>query len=227
MTALARPAVARLVRGPRTWLFAGAWSSLALALAVSAHARGLAHGADRVLLDAYGSIVLPLLAFGIVGALVGSRSFSATQAPLTALGARPIAAAAATLSVALASCIAVGAVLAAAIALVAHGSSDPPPAGDALASAWAGALGGAAYASLFAFGSSLGRSGGGRVLLLIADWVLGASQGPLAVVTPRAHLRNLLGGTGPAGMSGAASAAAIALLTAAFVGGLLARSRKG
>jgi hypothetical protein len=207
-------------------MFAGAWSALAIALAASARAHGLAHGADRVLLDACGAVVLPLLAFGLVGTAVGSRSFPASHAPLTAIGASPILAAGATLAVALATCAAVGAVLACLVAIVAHGSGDPPALGDAFASAYAGALGGAAYASLFALGSCFGKKGGGRGLFLLADWVVGASGGPLSALTPRAHLRNLLGGAGPMNLSGAASAAVLVALTALYVAATLGRSRR-
>jgi hypothetical protein len=217
--------VARLVRAPRAWGFAVAWCVLALALAVSARRQGLAHGADRVLLDAYGAIVLPLLAFGLVGALVGSRSFSASIAPLAAYGARPVLAAATSLGVALVPCVVVGALLAALVAIIAHGSGDPPLARDALASAYAGALGGAAYASLFALGSSFGRRGGGRALLLIADWLFGAAGGVLSLLTPRAHLRNVLGGAAPMDLSSGWSTAVLVLLTVAYLGATLARSR--
>jgi hypothetical protein len=226
ISALARPAVARLVRAPRAWAFGAGWCALALALAVSARTQGLAHGADHVLLDAYGAIVLPLLAFGLVGSLVGSSSLSANLAPLTAYGAPPVLAAATTLGVALVPCITLGAVLAALLAIVAHGSGDPPVARDALASAYAGALGGAAYASLFALGSSLGRRGGGRALLLVADWFFGAAGGVLSLVTPRAHLRNLLGGAAPMDLPGGASAAVLVLLTVAYLAATLARSRR-
>jgi hypothetical protein len=226
IAALARPSVARLVRTPRAWAIVGAWCALALALAISARTQGVAHGADRVLLDAYGAIVLPLLAFGLVGSLVGSRSLSANLAPLNAYGAPPVLTAATTLGVALVPTVALGAVLAALVAIVAHGSGDPPVARDALASAYAGALGGMAYASLFALGSSFGRRGGGRALLLVADWLLGAAGGVTSLLTPRAHLRNLLGGTAPMDLSGGASAAVLVLLTVAYLGATLARSRR-
>ena len=47
------------------------------------------------------------------------------------------------------------------VAALAHGAGDPPVARDALASAWVAGLGGAAYASLFCFGASFGKRGGG------------------------------------------------------------------
>jgi hypothetical protein len=199
---------------------------LALALATSARVQGIPHGADRVLLDAYGAIILPFITYGLVGSLLGSGSLPASVAPLVAFGARPVLAATAILLVALSACTALGAVLAAVLALLAHGGGDPPVIRDALASAYAGGLGGAAYASFFAMGASLGRRGGGRAVLLVVDAVFGISGGVVSLLTPRAHLRNLLGGAPPMDLPGGASAAALVLLAGAYVALTLFRLRR-
>lgn len=178
-----------------------------------------------MLLDAYGAIILPLLAFGLVGSLLGSGSLTASVAPLVAFGARPILAAASTLVVALVTCTALGAVLAGVLALVAHGGGDPPLVRDTLASAYAGGLGGAAYASFFAFGASFGPRGGGRAVLLVVDYLFGISGGVVSLLTPRAHLRNLLGGPAPMDLPGAASAALLVLLAVAYLALTLLRFR--
>jgi hypothetical protein len=212
IAALARPSLARVVRTPRPLLALGAWCLLALGFGLAARARGSAHGADHVLVEAYGALILPLLAYTLVGAVTGPRSLAASTAQLVLFGAAPTRAAAVTVSVAVAGGAALGAALAAMVALAAHGSSDPPVAVDALASAYAGALGGAAYAAWFAMGASLGKRGGGRTVLLVADWVLGLGRGVLAIATPRAHLRSLLGGTAPMEWSGRASAAALVVI---------------
>ncbi|MGA7119898.1 MAG: hypothetical protein WBY94_07375, partial [Polyangiaceae bacterium] len=47
---------------------------------------------------------------------------------------------------------------------------------------------------------------------LVADWVLGASDGAAALLTPRGHVRNLLGGVPPLDVSQRASAIALVLL---------------
>ena len=96
---------------------------------------------------------------------------------------------------------------------------------DALTSAYAGALGGAAYAAWLALGTALGRRGGGRAALLVVDWVLGAGTGATATITPRAHLRNLLGGTPPMNLSESSRACALVILTIGC--GLLATQRIG
>lgn len=213
IAALARPPLARLLRTPRALLTLGAWCLLAVGFALAARARGSSHGADHALVGAYGALVLPLLAYALVGAVVGSaRSLAASTAPLVSFGASPTRAAAVAVGVAVLACAAVGAVLAAVVALVAHGADDPPAAADALASAYAGLLGGAAYAAWFAAGASFGRRGGGRTVLLVADYVLGAGRGAIALVTPRAHLRNLLGGEPPMAWSGRASTALLVVL---------------
>jgi len=99
--------------------------------------------------------------------------------------------------------------LGATVAIVAHGVDDPPAAHDAWLSAYAGALGGAAYAALFSFGASFGKRGGGRAVLLVLDWALGSNRSAASLLTPRGHLRNLLGGEAPFGLSERASAAAL------------------
>lgn len=225
IAALARPTLARVTRRPRTLLTVGAWCLLALGMAVASRVRGVPHGADHVLVGAFGGLALPLLAYTLVGAVVGARSLSASTAPVVAFGAPPVRAAAVTVGIGVVGCGLCGAVLAAVVALAAHGAGDPPPAGDALASAYAGALGGAAYGAWFLLGSSFGRRGGGRTVLLVADWLLGVGTSPAALVVPRAYLRCLLGGSGPMELSGPVCSAAIAALCLACVLGALLRAR--
>jgi hypothetical protein len=223
---LARPALARL-RQPRPLLGTAAWSVLGVAFALAARSRGISHGADRVLVEAFGGLVLPLAAYTLVGAVVGARSLAGSGAALVSFGAPPARVASTTVGVAVAACALAGAVLAVVVAMTAHGSSDPPLAGDALASAYAGALGGSAYGGWFCLGASFGKRGGGRTLALVVDWVLGFGQGAVAVVTPRAHLRNLLGGTPPMGWPERASAAALLVLLVVCAAGAVSRSRRG
>jgi hypothetical protein len=189
----ARLPLARLARSPRGWAGVGLWSVLALGMAAMARAEGATHGADRVLLEGFGAYALPLVAYALVGATLGARSMGGSVAPLVAIGASPGPAAAAAVAVAAAACTSGGAVLAGMVALIAHGSGDPPALRDALTSAYAGGLGGLAYASWFSLGASVGRRGGGRVALLVVDFVLSGS-GVLEALTPRAHVRSLLGG---------------------------------
>jgi hypothetical protein len=103
---------------------------------------------------------------------------------------------------------------AAMVDLLAHGAADPPFWGDAVASAYAGVLGGTAYGSWFALGASFGKRGGGRLVCLALDWVVGATDGAGALLTPRGHVRNLFGGSPPLNLSGRASAGLLLLLVA-------------
>jgi hypothetical protein len=215
VAALGRIPVARLVRTRRSWLAAGAWTTLAVVLAVEARAGVASHPADRVLIDAYGAVILPLLAYTLVGATLGAPSMARSNAGVVAFGAPAVRAALATVTVAAIACASVGALLAAASALIAHGTGDPPPLRDAIVSAYAGGLGGAAYASWFSLGASIGRRGGGRVVFLVTDWLFGASDGALSLATPRAHLRNLFGGAPP--MDASERSSAIALVVLALV----------
>ena len=220
---LTRAPMARLLRAPRARIAMGGWFAIAIAFAMTARWRGSSHAADHVLLDAYGPLILPLLAYAIAGGVVGAHSLSRSGAPLVAFGASPVGAAAAAVAVAAVACTVAGALLAAGVDLLAHGSADPPLGRDAMASAYAGGLGGAAYAAWFMLGTSFGKRGGGRLVLLVADWMLGASDGAAALVTPRGHLRNLLGGTPPMDLPERASAAALVVLAIAL--GLVAVRR--
>jgi hypothetical protein len=107
------------------------------------------------------------------------------------------------------------AVVAVGVAILAHGPGDPPLGRDALASAYAGSLGGAAYASWFSLGATFGKRGGGRAAFLVMDWLLGGVDG-LSLLLPRAHVRNLLGGAAPLDWSQRASAVALAVLAVAY-----------
>ena len=178
---------------------------LAAGLAIIARRQGAAHGADDVLLDAYASFALPLLTYALVGAAVGGGSLRASAAPLVAYGATPARAALASVVVAGAACALAGSLLGACVAVLAHGTGDPPVLRDGLTSAYAGGLGGLAYASWYALGSSFGRRGGGRIALLLADFVAWGDDGVLGMLTPRAHVRSLLGGETVLDLTGRAS----------------------
>jgi hypothetical protein len=223
--ALARPAIARVVRRPRALVTLGAWCALALGMALLERTRGSAHGADHVLVGAFGGLVLPLLSYAFVGALLGARSLSASTAPLVSFGAAPVRAAAVSVGLAVVGCAVLGAVLAAAIAAVAHGSDDPARLADALASATAGALGGGAYGAWFVLGATLGKRGGGRTVLLVVDWLLGLGTSAVAVVVPRAYVRTLLGGAAPLGLPARGCSAALVGLALVCVLLALRRSR--
>ena len=215
MAALAFPVVMRLVRSPRAPVAFGVCAVFCAALALEARLQGYAHAADPLLIGVFGGYALPLLAFALVGAALGSRSLAASGAPLTAFGASAVRVAGISVLVAVVATAVACAVIAAGVALLAHGPGDPPVGRDALASAYAGALGGAAYASWFAVGATFGKRGGGRTAFLVIDWVLGGVDG-LSLPLPRGHLRNLLGGAAPLDWSQRASSVALAILAVGY-----------
>jgi hypothetical protein len=195
-------------------------------MAVVLRRRGASHGADDVLVEAFGALVLPLLAYTLAGATLGARSVTGSTAPLVAFGASRAQAAAVTVGVGMAASALAGALVAVAVAVTAHGSADPPATHDALVSGYVGALGGAAYGAWFLLGAGFGRRGGGRLAALLVDWLLGAGGGVTALLSPRAHVRNLLGGAPPMDLSERASAAALAVLALACALGAVARGQR-
>lgn len=214
IASLCQLSAARIVRSWRLWVGLGIWCSVAVACAVVARQNGWAHGADRVLSTVYGALALPFIACTIAGAAFGGRSMIASTAPLVAFGAPPWRAALACIGVAALATALLGACLAASVACVAHGAADPPVARDAIVSAYVGGLGGAAYASWFALGTTIGRRGGGRLVFLGLDWLLGAEGTPTALATPRGHLRSLLGGAASMNISERCSASMLVALMA-------------
>jgi hypothetical protein len=108
------------------------------------------------------------------------------------------------------------AVAAAATAIFAHDPTAPSTAVDAITCSWIGALTAAAYAGLFALGATFGRRGGGRFAALGLDFILGNTSGFAAVLLPRAHAQNLLGGEPPLLLGQPASAALLVFLATAF-----------
>jgi hypothetical protein len=119
---------------------------------------------------------------------------------------------------------ALAAIAAAETALLAHDLTAPPLALDAFTCAWIGALTGCAYAGLFAFGATFGARGGGRFWALALDFVLGATSGFAALLFPRAHAQNLLGGEPPLLLAQPASAALLVVLAIVFTSLALTRS---
>ena len=215
----------RLLRTRRAWVPILGWTAFAVAGAMIARAGGAVRGADHALLGAYATVELPLLVYGVVAAALGGDSLARSGASQISLGASPFGVARATVLVSVAASATIGAVLAVSVAALAHGPQDPPLAADVARCAEIGALGGAAYGAFFTLGASFGARGFGRSLLLLVDWFFGVGHGSSAVLTPRAHIRSLLGGVAPLHMTARSSFMALTLL--AFVCSALAVQRAG
>lgn len=167
-------------------------------------ARDQPHPADALLLETIGPALIPLSTFALARATLAGESLATAGEPLVDFGARDRAAAVAhglvaTLLAALTSA------LVTVVALVA--AHDVPA--DILRSTAIAALAGAAYGALFTAFASFGRYGGGALLVLAADAVLGAGDGGFAAATPRANLRSLFGGVPPLDLGPRASFVAL------------------
>jgi hypothetical protein len=155
--------------------------------------RGAAQrGAEGRALGSVFELVIPLATFALVGLLTGRRRLGEAAWALARFGGdrravtfgqvAATAVAAATLAAA-ASSVAL---------LTSHGPDSPPLLSDVATSAWIAASTGAAYAAWFSLGATFLRFGGGRLGVLVVDFVLG-SAGLVAWVLPRGLALNLLG----------------------------------
>jgi hypothetical protein len=207
--------LARLTRRPRAWIPVACWIGLALVSAAVLRRSG-SDATYGALESIFGALVLPFLSFAVTGAALGGDGLARSTRPFVSFGAPPARIALATVGAAVVASAVMAAFTGALVAALAHGSGDPPLARDVLTSAWVAALGGAAYASFFSFGASFGKRGGGRVIALVLDWVLGSGTGASGLLTPRPHIRSLLGGDAVMGLSGRASALVLVGLVGLF-----------
>ena len=193
----------------------GASALVLVALIALAEKRAALFGAaSRVLQSDVFGFILPVALLLISRRILAPARLDMAATPLARFGpSRRAIALGLILASAIGSALIGGAAGAIAAAL-AHDPTAPAAFADALSSAWIGALGAAAYAAYFAFGATYGRSGGGRFAVLVADALLGSTAGIGAVLTPRAHIQNLLGGEPPMLMTQHASTASLALMTA-------------
>jgi hypothetical protein len=190
--------------------------AIALAPAIFEKMHDSVHGADHALLGFYSTIALPFLAFSILSAVLGRDGLSTSTIALTNFGATPMRVALHTVTVAVVASALLGGALGALVDVVGHGTLDPPLAQDVLGTFATGALGGGAYVAFFAAGASFGARGYGRSILLVVDWLFGTSAGSSALLVPRAHIRNLLGGAAPEDVSTRTSIAALLAMIVVF-----------
>jgi hypothetical protein len=92
------------------------------------------------------------------------------------------------------------------------GLALPISSANLLSIVWVGLLGGLAYAGCFGLAEALGGKLG-RILFLAGDWLLGSGTSLLALPWPRAHLRALLGGDAPLGLSARDAALCLIAIT--------------
>lgn len=166
-----------------------------LGVALLERAAGRAGAADRALWGGAFGIALPLLSYYLVGRACGGSSSKDAVLPLARHGMDRYGL---TLGLALPPALhaAIFAALSSALVLlVTRGTGDASLPSDTLTSVWIGLVAGVAYTAAFVGASAYGRAGRGRTWLLAADFVLGAGDSVLALPWPKAHVRNLLGGS--------------------------------
>jgi hypothetical protein len=207
---LARIPALRLLRTPRAWLPIVAWSLLAIVFAVAARARGGTTGADHVLRGAFSFLVLPLVAYGVVGATLGASGLRRGIRGVVALGAEPRRAALASVLVAVTTSALLCAVLGGVVCALAHGAHDPPLASDLF---------------YFSAGSAIGK-GTMRGVFLALDWIIGGGAGVGALITPRGHVTSLLGGPLCADLSQRTSSVLLLLLLVGYAAVAVALVRR-
>ena len=219
---LLRHPFARITGARGKWVPVLAWALLAVFVALLA--RRTDHAVESALARGFGAVSMPLLVFAVFGLVCPEGTLAGAARPLVFLGAPARRAAFAVASTVVGVSALVCAALAALVVVIAHGPTDPPLGADLLASSVVGALGGAAYAAYFSFGSSLFGTAG-RGIFLVADLVLGG-LGVGALVSPRAHVRALFGGPLAAHVSLRGSSIALAVMLVVFVLLATLRSRQ-
>jgi hypothetical protein len=214
MLALLRHPLARLRSARLRLLPALGWALLALGGAAAARGAS-AHAVDHAVRGTFGPLLLPLLALACVGLICPEARLDEGARALVLLGAPRRRAALALGLTAMGLAAASAGVLGALVVAIAHGPADAPLLGDLVSTAGVSALGAAAYASYFMMGSAyLGRAGGG--VLFVVDFLAG-SLGAGSLLTPRGHLRALMGGPLAAHLAPRVSSVALVVLALAFL----------
>lgn len=181
--------------------------------------------ADHALITAAFGLALPLLAYLTAEAALGGGRFGRAMRVVSRHGGSSRLAAFGQVA-ALAGALALAAAAVACSALVsAYSLFDPRFWSDLARTLPIALLAGLAYGAWYALASSFGAEGGGRKWLLGLDWLLGATNGVFALPWPRAHVRNLLGGTPLLEMSQAQSLGVLVAGTGLAVLLALARSK--
>jgi hypothetical protein len=196
---------------------------LVIFVAIAERRSGLFGAANRALEGIVFSVIVPIGLLWTSIRILEPMRLDVAVAPLARLGPSRRAVALGVIVASMLVGSAFAAISAAATAILAHDPTAPPAALDAFTCAWIGALTASAYAALFALGATFGGQGGGRFWALALDFVLGGTGGFAALLVPRAHALNLLGGEPPLLLSQPASAAMLIAIAIAFTGLALAR----
>lgn len=183
------------------------------------------HALDHSLLGAVFGLSVPLSCYALVSRVAGETRLDHAVVALSRHGAnrRQLVFGMLVLTT---STAAAATVLMAVTAVIVAGEFLSQPWRELGTLAWIGAFAAVSYVSLFSLGSLFGRRGGGRFLMLAADWLLGSSSTFVALGLPRGHVRNLLGGEPVMGFGQASASTILAGLALLYVGVTLWRVRR-
>lgn len=199
-------ATARRLLGGAAPAALGLASLVALWIAVWARRDGPDQGADRAVHAILG-LALPLLLLATSESGLGRSRLDRALRPIWRLGADGrVSALVATLVLSLGAVLEAW-VLGAIAILGTRGLSDVALLPDLRATLFVASLAGIAYSCWLVLASTFGRRGGGRLIFVALDWLLGSGDGVLSAPWPRGHVRSLLGGAPVLGQAQSADAA--------------------
>jgi hypothetical protein len=169
--------------------------SVSFAMGVIEREAAVVGAVDRAL-EASFRWVVPLLCFAVASQVFGSRRLPEAVWCEARLGRsrRPLAVGLLSAAALGAALLALGAV---GVVVLTSAVSLSAVVRELWTCAWITALGACAYVAWFGAGALFFRSGAGRAAVLVLDFLLGETNGMGALLWPRAHLRNLLGGSPP------------------------------
>jgi hypothetical protein len=185
-----------------------------MGVALLERAQGALGASDRALSGGAFGLALPLLAYFLVTRVCDSDNLREAVWPLARQGLGSLGLALGLAVPAALVTMAFAALSGVVVVLLTRGFGDPRWLADAGTSLWIGAVSGLAYVMALLGASAYGKRGRGRIALLAADFLLGATSSLLALPWPKGHVRNLLGGSPVLEMS--QSAALLVMLGTSF-----------
>jgi hypothetical protein len=220
----ARVALRRL--GGRSTLFItlGAVSFCTLAAWAERHANATT-AASNALRGAGFGLAIPLAVLSLVTVALARTRLEEAVDGVAILGGNRRAAVVGALAATSLIAALLGTVIATTTAMIAHNQIHGAMLSDAWTAAWIGGLTGAVYAFYFGAFSSVGKRGGGRIVGLLGDLILGPLTGTAAVLFPRAHALNLLGAAPVLELPQLASTAILAGMLGVFASVAMLRTR--
>jgi hypothetical protein len=178
---------------------------------------------DRSLAFALG-VLLPLFAVGALAHLAGGTNLRELGAPAARYGLDRRAALVRGWSAVTLGLVLYGCLLALVALLASRGLSDAKLGADLLATLPVAGAAAVAYGAWLAAGACFGLRGAGVLVALLVDWLAGATALPIALATPRGHVRYLLGLEGAFTHPAWVSFAALLGLSAVALGVVLGRT---